>query len=84
MAATLNPIRTSVAPYAPQVAQPQDAAKLAAAKAFFAAALGQVSTPTRAVESGATTSAAVQPTLAAPVDAPQKFPRPGSLIDIRV
>ena len=84
VAVSLNSIRPSVAPYAPQAAQPQDAAKLAAARAFFAAALGQVST---AAPAGQAASAAVPPATTGggkTSEAPAKIPRPGSLIDIRV
>lgn len=85
----MNTIRPSVLPPMPQMgAAPagnaQDAAKLAAAKAFFAAALG----PPAATATAAPVATMAPPTTvraAAPsTDAPQKVARPGSLFDIRV
>lgn len=84
MAASLNPIRPSVAPYAPQAAQPQDAAKLAAARAFFAAALGQVSNTASAGQAATAPVTATTTGITAAAESPAKIPRPGSLIDIRV
>lgn len=84
LAASVNPIRPSVAPYAPQAAQPQDAAKLAAARAFFAAALGQVSNPSSIGQATAAAVTAAATGITPPPESPAKIPRPGSLIDIRV
>jgi hypothetical protein len=80
-----NPFPQTPPQAGPSQAGPaQDAAKLAAQKAFFAMVSGQAQ-PAAAVS-------AAQPTVAAPVirsvapsaEAHQKIPRPGSLFDIRV
>ncbi|MFN9847201.1 MAG: hypothetical protein ACK56C_02395 [Alphaproteobacteria bacterium] len=78
----LNPIRPGSLPPAPPATTAPDNARMAQARAFFAAAMGQPAAP-------ATSAAAPPvPTVAAPSastpDAPQKYLRPGSLIDIRV
>ncbi|WP_397421675.1 hypothetical protein [Phenylobacterium sp.] len=54
---------------------------MAQARAFFAAAMGQPAAPTSAPAASAPVVAA--PSASTP-DAPQKYLRPGSLIDIRV
>jgi hypothetical protein len=82
----VNPIRPSVLPPTPQGSSPQDSAKLAAQRAFFAAAMGQAQAQAPAAtiqptSPAATTAARAAP---APAEAPQKILRPGSLIDIRV
>lgn len=82
----MNPIRPNVLPPTTPANASQDAAKLAAARAFFATALGQGNVTQAAATPEP--AAAVVPTKsvapAAPGDTPQKFLRPGSLIDIRV
>lgn len=87
----MNPVRpTTLPPTAPgQVQRPADAARAAAQKAFFEAALGRTSAPAPApvaqaappVASGA---APVQRTPDPQAAQPQKILRPGSLLDIRV
>ena len=78
----MTTIRPNILPQNPQAGPvPQDAAKLAAAKAFFAAAMGQAQAPAEAAQP------AVPPANRAPAsgtEAPQKILRPGSLLDIRV
>jgi hypothetical protein len=73
---------------APNGPQRADAAKLAAQKAFFDAALGKAAAPS-AVQPAAPTAvstAAVAPQRQAQPGAemPQKILRPGSLLDIKV
>lgn len=85
----MTTIRPSGPPPAPQGVQGQDATKLAAARAFFAAAMGQATVPATAAASGAATAPASAPIAktSAPEPAsggPARIPRPGSLIDIRV
>lgn len=83
----MTTIRPNVYPQqAPLGGQRDDAAKLAAQRAFFNAALGQApqaSAPAAAapVETPLAVNRVVQ---AAPAEAPQKILRPGSLLDIRV
>ena len=76
-------------------AQPQDAAKLAAQRAFFNAAMGQgqaaaapaapraTVAPQQAAAQAPVQRAAVAPA-ATSAEQPQKILRPGSLFDIRV
>ena len=84
----MTTIRPSGLPPTPQGVQGQDAAKLAAAKAFFAAAMGQASAPATASGPQADAAApgpAVRTQAAEGASAgPARIPRPGSLIDIRV
>ena len=81
---------TTIRPHLPQAfpapsptgGSPQDAAKLAAARAFFAAAMGQTPAPSLgAAQAPPGVTARIAGT---PAEAPQKILRPGSLIDIRV
>jgi hypothetical protein len=81
----VNPIRPNLVPPSTQSAHGagaagQEAAKLAAQRAFFAA-LGKTEAPSAAAAPQAPTATAA-PARAA--EAPQKIPRPGSLLDIRV
>ncbi len=81
----MTTIRPSVQPPIPQGAPVRDDAKMAAARAFFAAAMGQAPAPAAATASPATSAqTAVAQTAAPSSNAPQRIPRPGSLIDIRV
>jgi hypothetical protein len=67
------------------IARPVDAARLAAQKAFFEAALGKA--PTAAASPSPVAAAQAAPVQRVPeLDAPkpQKLLRPGSLLDIRV
>lgn len=85
----MTTIRPNLLPpggHGPQ-AQPQDAGKLSAQRAFFEAALRQAGGPA-ATAAPAAAAPAAEPAFRAgavsPQDAPQKVLRPGSLIDIRV
>ena len=81
----MTPIRPSALPpqLQPGAAPAQDAARLAAQRAFFAAALGQAQ-PAAAPGAPATgDSAPGAQATAAPAET-QKIPRPGSLLDIRI
>ena len=80
----MNTIRPSVLPPTPQGSPGQDAAKLAAARAFFAAAMGQAPNAASASAPASAPVAAPAMQAARASDAPPKIPRPGSLIDIRV
>ena len=80
----MNPIRPNVLPLTTPGTSAQDAAKLAAARAFFAAAMGQGNAVSATAPSEPATVATNRPASAASGDAPQKFLRPGSLVDIRV
>jgi hypothetical protein len=84
----VNPVRPPILPVgsSPSQVQRPDAARQAAQRAFFQAALGQA--PAAAV---AVATATTMPVAAAPqrrpdpgADAPAKILRPGSLLDIRV
>jgi hypothetical protein len=90
----VDPIRPNIFP-APSNANPgADAARLAAQKAFFAAAMGQAPAPAAAQAPAASRAAFFAPA-PAPIrrpeirpdpsaEAPTKLLRPGSLLDIRV
>jgi hypothetical protein len=80
----VNPIRPPVLPPSNAAPQGSDAAKLAAAKAFFAAAMGQPTTPALTPEPIAPQTTAPVRAQAVSSEAPQKILRPGSLLDIRV
>jgi hypothetical protein len=87
----VTPIRPSALPpastQAPLSGPAQDAAKLAAQKAFFALVSGQAQPAAASASAPAAapqTAAPVIRTAAALSDAPQKILRPGSLLDIRV
>jgi hypothetical protein len=81
----VNPIRPSALPPTP-VSQPgQDSGKLAAQRAFFAAALGQAQAPAAASTPAAVSAAGPSAAPVAPAaEGAQRILRPGSLIDIRV
>jgi hypothetical protein len=82
----LTTIRPNIFPQQAPLGGQRDDAKAAAARAFFAAAMGQAqaaAAPAAPVE--AQTNAPVQRMPdAAPADAPQRILRPGSILDIRV
>ena len=87
MAAVRPPI---FPPSRPSPAGPQrpDAAKLAAQKAFFEAALGKAAAPA-AMQPSAPTAvskpvAAPSPSVQPGAEPPQKILRPGSLLDIKI
>ncbi|WP_296598845.1 hypothetical protein [Phenylobacterium sp.] len=75
----------------PQRPMGQDASKVAAQRAFFEA-LGKAQAPIQAAPTAAAPSVAAAPAAApaqrtvaeAGAEQPQRIPRPGSLIDIRV
>ena len=73
---------------APSGPQRADAAKLAAQKAFFEAALGRAAAPTGvqpAAPTGVSTPAAAPQRRPGPdAETPQKILRPGSLLDIKI
>jgi hypothetical protein len=80
-------IRPNVFPQqAPLGGQRDDAAKLAAQRAFFNAAMGQAQAPAAPAAAAPveTPQAVNRVAQAAPAEAPQKVLRPGSLLDIRV
>ncbi|MFN3521010.1 MAG: hypothetical protein ACK4YQ_02085 [Phenylobacterium sp.] len=85
------PVRPAITP-APAVAPRPDAARLAAQKAFFQAALGKAepaAAPVQAQRPQAAQPAAARPADPPPAaaeaqDAPKTPLRPGSLLDIRV
>ena len=79
----MTTIRPNVFPQQAPLGGQRDDPKAAAARAFFAAAMGQTQAPAAQVETQA--SAPVQRMPAAtPGDAPQRVLRPGSILDIRV
>jgi hypothetical protein len=81
----VNPVRPSSLPAAPaQVQRPADAARLAAQKAFFEAALGKTAAAPAAAPPLPAAQAALQRRPDAADEAPQKILRPGSRLDIRV
>jgi hypothetical protein len=89
----VNPIRPAGYPAQPPAGPQTDAAKLAAQKAFFEAAMGRAAPaatarPTAAPAQVSAVAVAPQPVRAAPsaqaADSAPKVPRPGSLLDIRV
>jgi hypothetical protein len=85
--APLTTIRPNVFPQQPQVGgQRDEAGRLAAQRAFFAAVSGQAQAPTAAAAPAAPQAAAQVNRIAeaAPTEAPQRIPRPGSILDIRV
>jgi len=79
-------IRPNVFPQQqPLGGQREEPGKLAAQRAFFAAAMGQVQAPAAAAAPVAPQAPAqVNRVAEAPAEAPQKVLRPGSLLDIRV
>lgn len=85
----MTTIRPNVFPQqAPLGGQRDEAGRLAAQRAFFAAVAGQTQAPTAAAApaQAAPPAAAQVNRIAetAPTDAPQRIPRPGSILDIRV
>lgn len=81
----MTTIRPSIQPATPQASQVRDDAKMAAARAFFAAAMDKSQGAAATGTAAATSAAAPSATSSAPTAAaPQRIPRPGSLIDIRV
>lgn len=83
----MNTIRPNLTPNlaTPSQGPGMDAAKLAAQKAFFAAATGQAPAPAAAAPSEpAPRAATVQRVPDASAEPPRKILRPGSLLDIRV
>ncbi|WP_293898172.1 hypothetical protein [Phenylobacterium sp.] len=87
----VNPIRPSAQPptsLTPMAGPAQDAAKLAAQRAFFAMVSGQAQ-PAAVAQAAAPQAAApavraVMRAAVQPAEPPQKIMRPGSLFDIRV
>jgi hypothetical protein len=80
----VNPIRPSALPPA-QPSAAIDPAKLAAQRAFFAAARGDAPAAAAVTAKPAGPSPTSAPAAsAASAEAPQRILRPGSLIDIRV
>lgn len=81
----LTTIRPNAFPQPPQVGgQRDDAGKLAAQRAFFAA-IGQAQAPAAAAAPAAPQAAAQVNRIAeAAPSAPQRIARPGSILDIRV
>ena len=81
----MTTIRPNVFPQqAPLGGQREDAARLAAQRQFFQAAMGQTQAtaqPTAAVETPQPVNRVAS---AASAEAPQKILRPGSILDIRV
>jgi hypothetical protein len=67
-----------------QAGPAQDAAKLAAQKAFFAIVSGQAQPAAAATVGQPTVATPVVRSVAPSAETPQKIPRPGSLFDIRV
>lgn len=90
--APVTPIRPNLPPGVGQTQAPQprpvDPARLAAQRAFFAAAMGQTSAspPAASPAEPATASATrqVEPAAAPSSSGAQRILRPGSLLDIRV
>lgn len=81
----LTPIRPTALTPTSTAGPSQEAARLAAQKAFFAMAFGQaqpavVNAPTAATRTATSVIDAPTPATAAP----HKLPRPGSILDIRV
>jgi hypothetical protein len=82
----LTTIRPNVFPQQAPLGGQRDDAKAAAARAFFAAAMGQAqasAAPVAPVEAQTTAPVQRMPA-AAPTEAPQRMLRPGSILDIRV
>ena len=71
---------------APLGGQRDEAGRLAAQRAFFAAVSGQAQAPTVAAAPAAPQAPGQVNRIAeaAPAEAPQRIPRPGSILDIRV
>jgi len=83
--AFVTTIRPNVFPQQPPVGgQREEAGRLAAQRAFFAAAMGQAQAPAAAAPAAPQAPVAVNRVADAPAEAPQKVLRPGSLLDIRV
>jgi len=64
--------------------QRDDAGKLSAQRAFFAAAMAQAQAPAATAAPAAPQAAPATHMATTPAEAPQKVLRPGSLLDIRV
>ncbi len=80
----MTTVGPSLSPQTPVAAPRTDAAALAAARAFFDAALGRTPAPAASAPAAvAVISAGTTPAVLGS-EAPTKIPRPGSLIDIRV
>ena len=82
----LTTIRPNVFPQQAPLGGQRDDAKAAAARAFFAAAMGQTQAAAASpapVETPASAPVQRMPE-AAPTEAPQRILRPGSILDIRV
>jgi hypothetical protein len=84
-ASPLSVIRPNLPPApGPQATAPQlDQAKLAAQRAFFAAALARTA-PAAQAQPAPTAAAGPGTSLERPAEAPRKILRPGSVLDIRV
>lgn len=80
----MTTIRPNVLPQTPQASPSREADKMAAAKAFFAAAMGQAPASATAQPAPQSAAPAVNRMASAAGDAPEKILRPGSLLDIRV
>ena len=86
----MTTIRPNVFPQqAPLGGQRDDAGKLAAQRAFFEAAVVRAGGPSAAAAPSAPAepvapARAAQVAASAPAETPQRIPRPGSLLDIRV
>lgn len=82
----MTTIRPDAFPQQAPLGGQRDDAKTAAARAFFAAAMGQTQAPGAAAAPVATQTAgpAQRMPAAQPAEAPQRMPRPGSILDIRV
>lgn len=79
----LTTIRPNAFPQQAPLGGQRDDAKAAAARAFFAAAMGNAQAPVASVDTQA--SAPVQRAPAAqPAETSQRILRPGSILDIRV
>ena len=84
----MNPVRPNMLPPGAQPGQPQrpaDAARAAAQRAFFEAAMGKTAAPAASAPAPpAQVAAPVQRTADPAAGKPEKILRPGSLLDIRV
>ena len=80
----MTQIRPQLFPQTPQAqGSAADAAKLAQVRALFSQAMGQAP-PAAAVAAQPSAIAPAPVQMAAPQDASQRIPRPGSILDIRV
>lgn len=87
----MNPIRPTALPpsSSPQVSTGADAARAAAQKAFFDAAMGRAPAPARTAPVSVTVTATPVPQRvelrpSGETETPTRILRPGSLLDIRV